>query len=144
MEEHTRDYEKNYTHNIEAANEHINTYVISNEDWAEADEAKKIRLMNSADRALHARFKGATIPDSAIYEFSAYLAIVYNDTNRMQQQGIASFSITGVGSFTFKENNVSSAIGQPLSELIPDSVLKLIEEENEGLNISAREIGWTV
>ncbi|QWI24922.1 hypothetical protein EXW34_14535 [Bacillus mycoides] len=100
--------------------------------------------MNSADRALHARFKGATFPENAIYEFSAYLAIVYNDTNRMQQQGIASFSITGVGSFTFKENNVSSANGQPLSELIPDSVLQLNEAESEDLQLTGRVISWTV
>ena len=135
---------KNYADRIEAANAHIDADVISNEDWHEADDAKKVRLMNSADRSLHNRFKGAKIPENAIYEFSAYLAIVYNDTNRMQQQGIASFSITGVGSFTFKENNVSSAIGQPLSELIPDSVLQLIEVESEDLQLTGRVIDWTV
>ncbi|MED1401690.1 hypothetical protein [Bacillus mycoides] len=84
------------------------------------------------------------IPYNAIYECSAYLAIVYNDTNKMQQQGIASFSVTGVGSFTFKENNVSSAIGQPLSELIPDSVLQLNEAESEDLQLTGRVISWTV
>lgn len=127
---------------IPAANEHIDAYVISNEDWHDADDQKKVRLMNSADRTLRKQFKGYEIPDKAIYEFSAYLAIVFNDTNKMQQQGIASFSVTGVGSFTFKENNVSSAIGQSLSELIPDSVLELIEEVNEDLHVSGREIGW--
>ncbi|PFD39330.1 hypothetical protein CN285_15935 [Bacillus cereus] len=81
------------------------------------------------------------MPDNAIYEFSAYLAIVYNDTNKMQQMGIASFSITGVGSFTFKENNVSSAIEQPLSELILDSVLQLIEAENKNLQLTGPVIG---
>ncbi|PEB51640.1 hypothetical protein CON65_20555 [Bacillus pseudomycoides] len=100
--------------------------------------------MNSADRTLHNQFKGNVIPDNAIYECSAYLAIVYNDTNKMQQQGIASFSVTGVGSFAFKENNVSSAIWQPLSELIPDSVLQLIEAESEDLQLTGRVIGWTV
>ena len=69
---------ENYADRIEAANEHIDAYVISNEDWHEADDKKKIRLMNSADRTLHN---------------------------------------------TFEENNVSSAIKQLLSELIPDSVL---------------------
>lgn len=73
------------SHSIEAANEHIDLYVISNEDWHDADEAKKIRLMNSAERTLSTKFKGATIPENAVYEFSAYLAIVYNDTNRMQR-----------------------------------------------------------
>ncbi|EJP81151.1 hypothetical protein WBU96_28325 [Bacillus albus] len=127
---------------IAEATEHIDAYVISNEDWHDADEAKKVRLMNAADRTLTKKFKGNTIPDNAIYEFAAYLAIVYNDTNKMQQQGIASFSVTGVGSFTFKENNVSSAVGQSLNDLIPDSVIELIEEVNEELHISGREVGW--
>lgn len=51
---------------------------------------------------------------------------------------------TGVGPFTFKENNVSSAIGQPLSELIPDSVLQLNEAESEDLQLTGRVISWTV
>ncbi|MBE7149908.1 hypothetical protein FUT12_20530 [Bacillus mycoides] len=62
----------------------------------------------------------------------------------MVTNGIASFSITGVGSFTFKENNASNAIGQPLSELIPDSMLQLIEAENEDLQLTGRVIAWTV
>ncbi|MEH7623509.1 MULTISPECIES: hypothetical protein [Bacillus cereus group] len=127
---------------IEAATEHIDAYVISNEDWHDADSDKKVRLMNAADRTLTKKFKGNTIPDNAIYEFAAYLAIVYNDTNKMQQQGIASFSVTGVGSFTFKENNVKSAVGQSLSDMIPDSVVELIEEVNENLHISGRNVGW--
>ncbi|WP_255292914.1 hypothetical protein [Bacillus toyonensis] len=125
-------------HNIEAATAHINEYVISNEDWHDADEAKKNRLLNAAGRTLANKFKGATIPDNAIYEFSAYLAIVHNDTNRMQQQGIASFSITGVGSFTFKENNVSSANGQPLSELIPRQCVTIKRSGKRG-----SPIDWT-
>ncbi|MGZ9861518.1 hypothetical protein [Escherichia coli] len=135
---------RDYTDKVEEANKHIDAYVINNEDWHECDEAKKIRLMNSADRTLCDTFKGVEIPDNAVYEFSAYLAIVFNDTNKMQQQGIASFSVTGVGSFTFKENNVSSAIGQPLKELIPDSVLSLIENANDGIKLTGREVGWLV
>ncbi|MED2760453.1 hypothetical protein P4279_30120 [Bacillus thuringiensis] len=135
---------ENYADRIEAANKHIDAYVISNEDWHDADEAKKIRLMNSADRTLHNKFKGNEIPDNAIYEFSAFLAIVYNDTNKMQQQGIASFSVTGVGSFTFKENNVKNATGQSLSDIIPDSVIELIEEVNDSLHLSGRNVGWMV
>ncbi|HDR4869080.1 TPA: hypothetical protein QCR55_005577 [Bacillus cereus] len=127
---------------IAEATEHIDAYVISNEDWHDADDDKKVRLMNAADRTLKKKFRGNTIPDNAIYEFAAYLAIVYNDTNKMQQHGIASFSVTGVGSFTFKENNVSSAVGQPLKDLIPDSVVELIEEVNDDLHVSGRNVGW--
>lgn len=128
---------------IPHANEHIDAFVITNEDWHDAEDAKKVRIMNVAERTLRNQYDAKTIiPDNAVYEFSAYLAIVYNDTNRMQQQGIASFSITGVGSFTFKESNVNSAIGQPLDELIPDSVAKLIDEANGSLQKSGRKIGW--
>jgi hypothetical protein len=129
---------------IAAATEHIDAYVISNEDWHDADDDKKVRIMNAAGRTLRKKFKGNTIPDNAIYEFSAFLAIVYNDTNKMQQQGIASFSVTGVGSFTFKENNVKNATGQSLSDIIPDSVIELIEEVNDDLHISGRQVGWMV
>ncbi|MBJ7957211.1 hypothetical protein JDS77_05745 [Bacillus cereus group sp. N28] len=39
---------RRYEDRIEAANAHIDAYVISNEDWHDADDAKKIRLMNTA------------------------------------------------------------------------------------------------
>ncbi|PDY82722.1 hypothetical protein COA08_10175 [Bacillus cereus] len=93
---------------------------------------------------MYNQFEGYDIPYNAICEFSAYLVIVYNDTNKMQRQGIVSFSVTGVRSFKFKENNVSSTIGQPLSELIPGSVLELIEAESEDLQLTGRVIDWTV
>ncbi|MEI5890732.1 hypothetical protein WBS55_10250 [Bacillus luti] len=105
------------------------------------DDQKKVRLMNLADRTLHNQFKIYDIPYNVIYEFNACLGIVYNDTNKMQRQGIAPFSVTGVGSFTFKGNNVSSTIEQPLSELIPGSVLQLIEVESEDLQLTGRVIG---
>ncbi|WP_431819261.1 hypothetical protein LWL40_27455 (plasmid) [Bacillus thuringiensis] len=128
---------------IAEANKHIDAYVITNEDWHEADDAKKVRIMNVAGRTLRNHYGANTIiPPNAEYEFSAYLAIVYNDTNRMQQQGIASFSVTGVGSFTFKKNNVSSPIGQALDELIPDSVDELVAQANESLQTKGRKIGW--
>ncbi|WP_001083254.1 hypothetical protein [Bacillus cereus] len=100
--------------------------------------------MNSADRTLRNQCKGYDIPHNAICELSAYLVIVYNDTNKMQRQGIASFSVTGFGAFTFKEDNASSTIGKQLSELIPGSVLQLNEVESEDLQLTGRVIGWTV
>lgn len=128
---------------IPKANEHIDAFVISNEDWHDADDAKKVRILNVAGRTLRNTYgKTTIIPPEAEYEFSAYLAIVYNDTNRLQQQGIASFSVTGVGSFTFKENNVKSSVGQPLDELIPDSVAQLIAEANDDLQQKGRKVGW--
>lgn len=131
---------------IAEATEYINAYVISNEDWNEAEDDKKTRLLNAAERTLRDKYEAqaAVIPDEAVFEFAAHLAIAFNDTNKMQQQGIAGFSVTGVGSFTFKENNVTSAIGQPLDELIPASAKSLIEKANEGLVLTGRKVGWLV
>jgi hypothetical protein len=130
---------------ITDATEYINANVISNEDWVEAEDDKKTRLLNASERTLRDKYETAeVIPNEAIYEFAAYLAIVFNDTNKMQQQGIAGFSVTGVGSFTFKENNVTSAIGQPLDELIPVSVQRLIEKANDGLVLTGRKVGWLI
>lgn len=128
---------------IAEATVYIDANVVSNEDWNEADEAKKQRLVNVADRTLSDKYEELTIPSEAIYEFAAFLAIVFNDTNKMQQQGIAGFAVTGVGSFTFKENNVKSAVGQALDELIPTSVKKLLEKAN-GTKLTGRTIGWLV
>lgn len=91
------------TLNITDADSYINQHVIDIEDWTDADEAKKQRIINVANTTLTRRFPGVTIPDGAVYEFSATLATVFNDTNRLAQQGVASFSVSGVASFTFKD-----------------------------------------
>lgn len=122
---------------------YIEANIVSNEDWMDADEAKKQRLLNVANRTLTDKYEGLTIPSEAVYEFSAFLAIAFNDTNKMQQQGVAGFSITGVGSFTFKENNVGSAVGQPIEELVPNSVKRLLEKANN-VKLAGRSLGWLV
>jgi len=129
---------------IEAATAYIDANVVSNEDWNEADAAKQQRLLNVAERTLSDKYESLTIPSDAVYEFAAFLAIAFNDTNKMQQQGVAGFSVTGVGSFTFKENNVKSAIGQPLEELLPDSVKRLISKANGNVRLAGRVVGWLV
>ncbi|MEN2464912.1 hypothetical protein [Ornithinibacillus sp. JPR2-1] len=125
-----------------AADEYIEAHIIDIEDWQESDDSKKQRILNAAETTLKRRFKRYTIPDSAVYYFAAWLAIVFNDTNRYQQQGVAGYAITGVASFTFKENNVKSS-GTPLASLIPDEVFELIGEEN-GIDLRRRRIGRSV
>lgn len=127
---------------IQNADEYISTNVIDIEDWQDTDNDKKQRILNAAERTLKFKFKQYEIPETAIYYFSAWLAIAFNDTNRLQHQGVAGFSITGVSSFTFKTNNVSTK-GTPLQSLIPDEVLDLIGEEN-GIDLSKRKIGRSV
>ena len=93
------------------AETYITDYVIDNEDWTDAEDDKKQRILNVANRTLTTEYSDRLIPDDAVYEFCATLAVVFNDTNKLQQQGVAGFSVTGVASFTFKENNVKTPGG---------------------------------
>ncbi len=144
---------------LEGANEYIDAFIIDNEDWFDADDAKQQRIVNVANRTLVTEFAqkdykladGTTrryqIPDEAVYEFCAGLAVVFNDTNKLQQHGIAGFSVTGVASFTFKENNVKTPGGIALKAFIGQEVYDLINEapENEGMpKLGGKQVKWTV
>ncbi|WP_096436498.1 hypothetical protein [Alteribacter populi] len=119
----------------QAADEYIGSYVIDTEDWFEAEEAKKQRMINVADRTLRKEFPLHHVPADAVFEYCAKLAVVFNDTNRLQQHGVASFSVTGVASFTFKENNVKAASGQALTAYIPPEVYGLINASPENVGL---------
>jgi hypothetical protein len=124
--------------NITDANTYIEANVIDNEDWRDADDAKKQRILNVAQNTLTRRFPDYTIPDEAVYEFAAVLAVVFNDTNRLKQQGIESFTIDGVGSFKFR--------GGPsdIESFIPKTALAIIGDAN-GVQLSGgRRVMWTV
>jgi hypothetical protein len=124
--------------NITDANTYIQANVIDNEDWLDADDAKKQRILNVAATTLQRRFHQYTIPDEAVYEFAAILAVVFNDTNRLKQHGIESFSIDGVGSFKFRGGQVD------VEALIPKTALALIGDAN-GVQLSGgRRVMWTV
>ncbi|MGC4375800.1 hypothetical protein WD019_02495 [Fictibacillus sp. Mic-4] len=126
--------------NVTDANVYINANVIDVEDWNDADEAKKTRIVNVAKNTLAKQFPGVVIPDNAVYEFCAKLAWVFNDTNRMAYQGVASMSIQGVASFTFKD-----AGPKDLAKLIPQTAIDLINEANPGLpDVSLTALKWTV
>ncbi|WP_340968108.1 hypothetical protein [Bacillus sp. PPSBB_11] len=111
---------------VEGANEYINTFLVDTEDWIDADEAKKERLLNRASSTLTRVFSKYVIPDKAVYEFVNVLAIAYNDTNRLNKHGISSFSITGVGSFNYKDT-----LRVEDEDLIPKESIVAIEEEND-------------
>lgn len=128
---------------IADANAYISANVIDNEDWTEADDAKKQTILNVAGSTLGRVFSKYTIPDKAVYEFSAVLAILFNDTNRYRLHGISSFSLSGVVSFNFKNDGVVSANDVDLAKYIPDSVYKIIGDEN-GIALSRRRIGRSV
>ena len=120
---------------INSADEYISLYVIDNADWLEADEEKKQRIINVASRTLEDTYEELIIPDEAVYEFSSVLSVIFNDTNRMNQQGIAGFSVTGVASFTFKETSAKAS----LEEAITPEVKKIIGKAN-GIKFGSRVI----
>lgn len=125
---------------IAEADDYINLHVIDQEDWADADDNKKQRILNVASRILTYKFKELLIPNNAVYEFASVLASATNDTNRMQMQGIESFSITDVGSFKFNRSISDYA------ELIPQSALDIIGIENgiDPINTNIKTTMWTV
>ncbi|MEK4311799.1 hypothetical protein MKY03_13780 [Bacillus sp. FSL P2-0092] len=123
---------------VEGANDYINTFLVDTEDWIDADEAKKNRLINRASSTLTRVFPKYVIPDKAVYEFVNVLAIAYNDTNRLNKHGISSYSITGVAAFNYKDTLRSED-----EDLIPRESISAIEDEN-GVQIGGRRIRRTV
>lgn len=120
------------------ADSYIELNVIDIEDWQNCDEEKKERILNVANSTITRKFPSYTIPDNAVYEFASALAIAFNDTNRLNNQGIASVSITGVASFNFKDTQSRS-----MDAFIPEVVYQLIGEAN-GVKLSRRRVGWSV
>lgn len=123
---------------ITDANVYIDANVIDVEDWQDADEAKKTRLLNVAQRTLTTQFSRFTIPDAAVYETAAAFATAFSDTMAQAQRGVQTFSLSGVASFTFKYGT------RDLTELIPQTALDQISTENGGVPLSKRRVGWTV
>lgn len=128
---------------ITDADAYIELNCIVIEDWTGADAATKQRILNVAGRTISVRYPTYTIPDPAVYEFSNVLATVFNDTNKLQQQGVTQFSLSGVASFMFKESLVNGP-WDDLAKFIPQAALDIIGEANGGVNLSRRRIGWTV
>ncbi|MGM0904260.1 MAG: hypothetical protein ACQEXB_24550 [Bacillota bacterium] len=120
------------------ADAYIDAQVIDNDDWLASDEEKKQRILNVATTQLTRKFPAYTIPDNAVYEFAASLAVAYNDTNRLNNHGIAGFSITGVGSFNFKDT-----LNRSIDTFIPQATYSLIGEEN-GVKLAPRRVGRSV
>ncbi|QDX93633.1 hypothetical protein EEL30_15810 [Brevibacillus laterosporus] len=125
------------TLSIEAADEYIDVNVIDIEDWTDCDEARKQRIINVASRTLTSTYPKYTIPDAAVYEFATVLATAFNDTLRQAQNGVSSFSLTDVGSFTFRDKP------KELAGLIPPISRELIGAEND-VKLGSRGAGWSV
>lgn len=123
--------------NVTLADTYINANCIDIEDWTDCDVAKKQRILVVAERTLRNKFPQYKIPDAAVYEFANELAIAFNETNRLQQQGVAAFSLTGVANFTFKDWAKSGILAW-----IPQSALDIIGAENGGVKIGLKTVKW--
>jgi hypothetical protein len=124
---------------ISNADSYIEQNVIDIEDWQDADPAKKQRILNVASQTFLTKFPKYVVPEDAVYEFAAVLASAYNDTNRLNNQGVASFSITGVASFNFKDTQ-----SRELVAFIPQRSLDLIGQANGGIKLGTRRVGRSV
>jgi hypothetical protein len=89
-----------------------------------------------AGRTLTLKYAQYTIPDAAVYEYANALATAFNDTNALQQQGVASFGLSGVANFTFKDG-----LKTGLDALIPDVVYDIIGAAN-GVKLGRKTVKW--
>lgn len=117
---------------LEEAIEYIRFHAIDNQDFLDADDERQRAVLNVAFRTITRKYCGYIIPDEAVYLFGAVLAAIYNDTNKMAQQGVASASIDGM-SITFKDWAKKSLI-----DFIPEEVGDIIGAP------SGRQVKWTV
>jgi len=120
------------------ATEYITLNAIDNEDYLDADDTTKTRLLNVSERTLKRVFKGYDIPDEATFLFAAHLGALFNDTTIMAQRGIASFNVSGIG-FTFKD-----WAKKELDELVPQEVADIIAEANPDKGGNSRVKAWVL
>ncbi|QIG62524.1 hypothetical protein [Sporosarcina phage Lietuvens] len=120
------------TWELAVATDYVRLNSMDYEDFIDSDDSDKTRTLNVALRTLVRKYNGYPIPDEAVYLFSAVLAAAFNDTNKMAQQGIASFSVRGIA-FTFKD-----WAKKGLDDLIPEEVTDIIGAP------SGRQVKWTV
>lgn len=125
---------------LDDAKAYIAANCIDVEEWEGADEAKKLRIVTVAARDLAQFYPKYSIPDAAVYEFANVLATVYGDMARLAQMGIASSSISGVASTTFKDAAITIP-GGSTRKYVPQSALDIIGAEN-GVTLSKRRVGW--
>lgn len=117
---------------LDEATEYIRFNTLDNEDYLDADETRQNALLNVSKRTLDRKFSGKTIPIEAVYIFAAVLGAAFNDTNKLQQQGVASFSVKGI-TYTFKD-----WAKRPVDHLIPEEVYDLVGAQR------GRAVKWTV
>ena len=122
---------------LAAAVDYISLNTLDNEDFLDADDNRKNALLNVSSQTLTRKFSKYSIPDNAVYVFANTLASAFNDTNKLQRQGVKQFSVKGIA-FSFNGGSVKGLI-----DLIPQECLDLIGEEN-GVKLATRRVGRSV
>lgn len=120
------------TWDLAVATDYVRLNSMDYEDFIDSDDSDKTRTLNVALRTLLRKYNGYVIPDEAVYLFSAVLASAFNETNKLSQQGVASFSVRGIA-FTFKD-----WAKKGLDDLIPEEVTDIIGAP------TGRQVKWTV
>ena len=106
---------------------YVGGFVADPEEYLSLESASKQRYCNIASRTLTSKYGGYVIPADAVYDFASVLATVYSDQNKLAQQGVTQFSLSGSIGISFKNGK------QELAELVPRHIADLISEANPDL-----------
>ncbi|WP_188318592.1 hypothetical protein [Paenibacillus larvae] len=104
------------------------------QDWLESDPERKKRLLTVSADTLSRRYPRLTIPDNAVYEFANVLSVKFNDTYRHASNGVQSYSVTGVATFSFYP------MEKDVNQMVTQKVLDIISDEND-VDLRLRRVG---
>lgn len=127
---------------LQACNDYIEQFCLDIIDWQIVEDDRRQRYLNVANRTLADMFENLIIPDEAVYETANAFSITFNDTNRLQQHGIDTFSIVGLGSFEFRKPTVHNQGNLNLKDYVPKIAVDMINKANNIQN-SDKRVRWT-
>lgn len=120
------------------ADQYVNSYVADPEEWRDTAPEDKQRYFNIAERTLNGKFRGYVIPIDAVHDFAATLATAFSDTNKLRQQGVSNFSLSGAISVGFKDG------AKELDQLITKHIRTMIADANPDKPAPKGRVKWTV
>lgn len=106
---------------------YVGSFVADPEEYLSLESASKQRYCNIANRTLSSKFGRYVIPADAVYDFASVLATTFSDQNKLAQQGVTQFSLSGSVGISFKNGK------QELADLVPRHVAELISDTNPDL-----------
>lgn len=106
---------------------YVGSFVADPEEYLSLESASKQRYCNIANRTLSSKFGSYVIPADAVYDFASVLATTFSDQNKLAQQGVSQFSLSGSVGISFKNGK------QELADLVPRHVAELISDANPDL-----------